>query len=84
MKNIALLPASELALPSVTQKLNCTGLKVDNLSYCWAYIVVFGLILKWKSHAVQQQEDILTFIARFFLIRCKKFTKLPKFRKKFT
>ena len=33
-------------------KLDCTGQKVDNLCNYWAYIAVFGLILKWKSHAI--------------------------------
>ena len=39
-------------LYTATSKLDCTGQKVDNLRNCWAYIAVFGLILKWKSHAI--------------------------------
>ena len=74
-ENVALSPASELALSSDNSKLYCTGLKVDNLRNRLIYIAVFGLILKWKSHAIPYQKDILTFIARFFLIRCRKIAK---------
>ena len=43
---------SELALPSDNSKVGFTGLKVDNLHNRWAYIAVFGLILKCNSHAI--------------------------------
>ena len=45
-------PAAELTLRSDISKLECTGQKVDNLRNYWAYVAVFGLILKWKSHAI--------------------------------
>ena len=41
-----------LATLSDISTLDCTGQKVDNLRNYWAYIAVFGLILKWKSHAI--------------------------------
>ena len=45
---------SELAFPNNNSNLDYTGLKVDNFRNLWAYIflAVFGLILKWKSHAI--------------------------------
>ena len=43
---------SELTLLSGNSKVDYTGLKLDNLRNHWAYIAVFGLILKWKSHAI--------------------------------
>ena len=46
------LPAAELALRSNISKHDSTEQKVDNLRNRWAYIAVFGLILKWKSHAI--------------------------------
>ena len=46
------LPAAELALRSDISKLDSTGQKVDDLCNRWAYIAVFLLILKWKSHAI--------------------------------
>ena len=52
MKYVALTPASELVLPSNNSKLDCKGLKVDNLRNRWAYIAVFGLILEWKNLAI--------------------------------
>ena len=45
-------PSTRLALHSDISKPDCTGQKVDNLRNRWAYIVVFGLILKLKSHAI--------------------------------
>ena len=45
-------PASQLALLSNNSKVDCKEQKVDNLRNRWAYIAVFGLILKWKSHAI--------------------------------
>ena len=45
-------PSTQLALRSDISKLDCAGQKVDNLRNRWAYIAVFGLILKWKSHAI--------------------------------
>ena len=51
-KYIPLLADVSLAVLSDISKLDCTGQKVDNLRNCWAYINVFGLILKWKSHAI--------------------------------
>ena len=44
--------ASQLAFLSNNSKVDCTGQKVDNLRNRWAYIAVFGLILKLKSHAI--------------------------------
>ena len=32
--------------------LDCTGLKIDPFCNRWAYIAVFGLLLKWKSQAI--------------------------------
>ena len=46
------LPAAELALRINISKLDCTEQKVDNLRNHWAYLAVFGLILKWKRHAI--------------------------------
>ena len=40
------------SLRSDISKLDCTGLKIDPFRNRWAYIAVFGLILKWKSHAI--------------------------------
>ena len=51
-KYVPHLPAAELALRSNISKLDSTEQKVDNLRNRWAYIAVFGLILKWKSHAI--------------------------------
>ena len=51
VKNVALPPASELALPNDNSKLDCTGLKIEPFRNRWAYIAVFGLILKLKSNA---------------------------------
>ena len=45
------LQSAELALRSDISKLDCTGLKIDPFRNRRAYIAVFGLILKWKSHA---------------------------------
>ena len=45
-------PASQLALLSNNSKVDSTGQKIDNLRNRWAYIAVFLLILKWKSHAI--------------------------------
>ena len=45
-------PSAHLALPSDISQLDCMRQKVDNLRNCWAYIDVFGLILKWKNHAI--------------------------------
>ena len=44
--------SDELALRSDISKLDCTGLKINPFRNRWAYIAVFGLILKWKSHAI--------------------------------
>ena len=44
--------SAELALRSDISKQDCMGLKIDPFSNRWAYIAVFGLILKWKSQAV--------------------------------
>ena len=46
--------SADLSLTSLSDisKCDCTGQKVDNLRNYWAYIAVFGLILKWKSHAI--------------------------------
>ena len=44
--------SADLALRSDISKLYCTGLKIDPFRNRWAYIAVFGLILKWKSHAI--------------------------------
>ena len=44
--------SAELALCSDISKLDCTGLKIDPFCNRWAYIAVFVLILKWKSHAI--------------------------------
>ena len=63
--------SAELALRSDISKLDCTGLKIDLFRYRWAYIAVFGLILKWKSQAIAYQKYILTFIARIFVNLCK-------------
>ena len=48
------LLSADLSLASLSDisKLDCKGEKVDNLRNYWAYIAVFGLILKWKSHAI--------------------------------
>ena len=46
------LPSTQLALWSGSSKLDCMGLKIDPYRNRWAYIVVFELILKWKSHAI--------------------------------
>ena len=48
------LLSADLSLASLSDisTLDCTGQKVDNLRNYWAYIAVFGLILKWKSHAI--------------------------------
>ena len=46
------LQSAELALRSDISKLDCTGLKIDPFRNRWAYIAVFGLILKWKSDAI--------------------------------
>ena len=43
--------SAELALRSDISKLDCTGLKIDPFRNRWAYIAVFGLILKWNSHS---------------------------------
>ena len=54
-KYIPLSAVVSLAVLSDISKLDCTGQKVDNLRNPWAYIDVFGafgLILKWKSHAI--------------------------------
>ena len=48
IQNLGKVPAKVYRLA----KLDCTGQKVDNLRNRWAYIAVFGLILKWKSHAI--------------------------------
>ena len=45
-------PPPSLCVWSSSSKLDCTGLKIDPFRNCWAYIAVFGLILKWKSHAI--------------------------------
>ena len=45
-------PSGQLASLSDISKLDCTGQKVDNLRNRWAYIAVFGLIFKWKSHEI--------------------------------
>ena len=68
---------SELALPSDNSKHDCTGLKIDSLRKRLAYITVFGLILKWKSHTRPWQKDILTFIAGIFANLCKKVENGP-------
>ena len=60
-------PSAQLALRSGSSKLDCMGLKIDPFRNRWAYIAVFGHILKWKSHAIALQKDILTFIARIFV-----------------
>ena len=49
-------PSAQLALRSDISKLDCTGLKIDPFCIRWAYIAVFGLILKWKSHAIVVTE----------------------------
>ena len=72
-------PSTRLALRSDISKLDCTGQKVDNLRNLWAYIAVFGLILKWKSQAIALHCPFLQFLARIFLNRCKKSIKSPKF-----
>ena len=48
------LLSADLSLASLSDisKLDCTGQKVDNLRNYWAYLAMFGLILKWKSHAI--------------------------------
>ena len=67
------LLSADLSLASLSDisKLDCTGQKVDNLRNYWAYIAVFGLILKWKSHAIAQHCAFSQFIDRIFLNRCK-------------
>ena len=45
---------------------------VDNLRNGWAYVAVFGFILKWKSHAIAKHCAFLQFIARIFLNRHEK------------
>ena len=45
-------PSTRLAVVRDISKLDCTEQKVDNLRNRWVYIAVFGLILKWKSHAI--------------------------------
>ena len=59
-------PSTQLALSSDISKLDCTGQKVDNLRNRWAYIAVFGLVLKFKSHAIARHCAFLQFIARIF------------------
>ena len=59
-------PSTRLAVLSDISKLECTGQKVDNLRNRWAYIAVFGLSLKWKSHAIAYHCAFLQFIARIF------------------
>ena len=49
---VLLLADLSLASLSDISTLDCTGQKVDNLRNYWACIAVFGLILKWKSHAI--------------------------------
>ena len=44
--------SAKLSLRSDISKLDCTGLKIDPFHNRWAYIAVFGLILKWKSPAI--------------------------------
>ena len=51
VKNVLLPSASRLASPTDNSKLDCMGLKVDPFCNRWAFIAVFGVILKWKSHA---------------------------------
>ena len=51
-KYIPLSADVSLAVLSDISKLDCTGQKVYNLRNLRAYIDVFGLILKWKSHAI--------------------------------
>ena len=46
-------PSAKLALHSDISKLYCMGQNVNNLRNRWAYIAVFGLILKWKSQAIE-------------------------------
>ena len=52
MKYTPLSADVSLAVLSDISELDCTEQKVDNLRNRWAYIDVFGLILKWKSHAI--------------------------------
>ena len=73
---------TQLALRSGSSKLDCTGLKIDPFRNRWACITVLWLILKWKSHAIVWQKDILTFFARIFVNLCKIIEKLRKLRKK--
>ena len=51
---ICVFPSADLSLASLSDisKLDCMGLKIEPLSNRWAYIAVFGLILKWKSDAI--------------------------------
>ena len=56
---------SELDLQSDNSKLDCTGLKVDNLRNCWAYIAVFGLILKWKAMQDRKKKIFLLLLLEF-------------------
>ena len=66
------LLSADLSLASLSDisKLHCTGQKVDNLRNHWAYIAVFGLILKWKRHAIAWHCAFSQFIAWIFLNRC--------------
>ena len=52
VKYIPLSADVSLAVLSNISKLDCTEQKVNNLPNRWAYIDVFGLILKWNSHAI--------------------------------
>ena len=75
MKCVAPPQPAQLALQSDNSKHDCTGLKkvkIGPFRNRWAYIAVCGLILKWKSHAIAYQKDILTFIDRIFVNLCKK------------
>ena len=46
------LPSTQLTFRNGSSKLDCTGLKINPFRNRWAYIAVFRLILKWKSHAI--------------------------------
>ena len=52
LRSVLAPQSAELALLSDISKLDCTGLKIDPFCNRWAYIAVFWLILKWKSHAI--------------------------------
>ena len=52
LKNVALPPASELALPSDNSKIDCAGGKFKLLPEYLTERDVWLLILKKKSHAI--------------------------------